>query len=194
MEEKRNDSQVPDKHIEKVVQGEIRTKKRSRFAELFIKEDIGYVKKYVVSDVIIPAILDTIVNAGTNALNMIFYGEPKKGNSRGSSRLSRISYNKYYDDRDDDRRDRYRDRDRRDYNYDDIEFDNRGDAEEVLDRLFELIQEYKIVSINDYYDLVGKHGNFTDEKYGWTDLRSAHVERTYGGRYFIKLPRAVPLN
>lgn len=194
MEEKRNDSQIPEKKIEKVIKGGIKSRKKSRFAELFIKEDLDNVKTYVFSDVIIPAILDTIVNAGTNALNMIFYGEPRGRSS--SKRSSHISYNRYYEDRDRDDRDYRRDRDRRrdNYDYEEIEFDNRGDAEEVLDRLFELINEYKIVSINDYYDLVGKHGNFTDEKYGWTDLRSARVERTYGGRYYIKLPRAVPLN
>lgn len=194
MEEKRNDSHIPDKKIEKVVTGNIKTKKKSKFRELFIKEDIGYVKNYVFSDIFIPAVKDIIVNTFTNAVDMVFYGEPRNRGSRSSS-SSRISYNKYYRDRDDrDYRDRYRDLDRRDdYDYEDIEFDNRGDAEEVLDRLFELIQEYKLVSINDYYDLVGHHGNFTDEKYGWTDLRSAHVERTYGGRYYIKLPRAVPL-
>ena len=52
MEEKRNDSQIPEKKIEKVIKGGIKSRKKSRFAELFIKEDLDNVKTYVFSDVI----------------------------------------------------------------------------------------------------------------------------------------------
>jgi hypothetical protein len=41
--------------------------------------------------------------------------------------------------------------------------------------------------------LVGITGNYTDNKYGWTDIRSASVNRTRDG-YALKLPKALPLN
>ena len=41
--------------------------------------------------------------------------------------------------------------------------------------------------------LVGVSGNYTDNKYGWTDIRNASVIRVRDG-YMIKLPKALPLN
>ena len=71
--------------------------------------------------------------------------------------------------------------------------DNRADAEEVLDSMLATIDKYGIVSVADMYDLVGITGNYTDNKYGWTDLRSARIERERDGGYTINLPRALPL-
>ena len=69
-------------------------------------------------------------------------------------------------------------------------FDTRGEAEEVLSRLDELIEMYGLVRVADLYDLVGITGDYTDNKYGWKNIRNARVERTRDG-YAIKLPRAL---
>ena len=66
-------------------------------------------------------------------------------------------------------------------------------AEDVLERMDELIATYQVVSVADFYDLVGVSGNYTDNKYGWTDIRNASVIRVRDG-YMIKLPKALPLN
>ena len=71
--------------------------------------------------------------------------------------------------------------------------DNRGEAEEVLSRMDELIAAYGLVSVADLYDLVGITGDYTDNKYGWTDIRNASVVRVKNG-YMIKMPKALPLN
>ena len=42
-------------------------------------------------------------------------------------------------------------------------------------------------------DLVGVTGNYTDNKYGWTNIRNAEVVRVRDG-YRIKLPRALPID
>lgn len=49
------------------------------------------------------------------------------------------------------------------------------------------------MSVADLYDLVGINGNYTDNKYGWFNIRTASVVRVRDG-YMIKLPKAVPLN
>ena len=67
------------------------------------------------------------------------------------------------------------------------------EAEDVLERMDELIATYQVVSVADFYDLVGVSGNYTDNKYGWTDIRNASVIRVRDG-YMIKLPKALPLN
>ena len=59
--------------------------------------------------------------------------------------------------------------------------------------MHELMHHYKVVSVADFYDLCGITGNYTDNKYGWEDIRSATISHTRDG-YIIKLPRAVPLD
>ena len=74
-----------------------------------------------------------------------------------------------------------------------IILESRGEAEDVLERMDELIATYQVVSVADFYDLVGVSGNYTDNKYGWTDIRNASVIHVRDG-YMIKLPKALPLN
>ena len=110
------------------------------------------------------------------------------------STASRVSYRSYYDRQRDDRGSRYsQPRQVGGYNYDDIILETRGEAEEVLSRMDELVETYNMVSVADLCDLVGATCKWTDNKYGWTDIRSAHVIRTRDG-YMIKLPKALPLD
>ena len=70
---------------------------------------------------------------------------------------------------------------------------NRGEAQDVLDRMDELMDTYGLVRVADLYDLVGITGNYTDNKYGWTNIRNAEIVRVRDG-YMIKMPRAVPID
>ena len=72
--------------------------------------------------------------------------------------------------------------------FDDIVIPSRQEADEVLEKMDEIIDRYDIVSVSDYYDLVGETGNYTDNKYGWSSLRTAEVVRVRDG-YIIKLPK-----
>ena len=76
------------------------------------------------------------------------------------------------------------------YSYDDIFFDTREEAEEVLSKMDELIELYGVVRVADLYELVGITRDYTDNKYGWKNIRNARIERTRDG-YAIKLPRAL---
>ena len=181
-----------EKKVEKVVSGVVKTKKKtgvSKLANLFISEDVKNVKSYITMDIIVPAIKKAVVDVVTDGINMIVHGERSRG-SKGSI-SSKVSYRSYYDRRDDDRRPS--DRTRTGYNYDDIILETRGEAEEVLDRMNELIELYKEASVADLYDLVGITGNYTDNKYGWTNLRNAEPIRVRDG-YMLRLPKVIPLN
>ena len=57
----------------------------------------------------------------------------------------------------------------------------------------ELIETYGIVSVADLYDLVGKSCNYTDNKYGWTNIRNAEPVRVRDG-YLLKMPKAGPID
>jgi len=183
----------PEKKVEKVIAGTVKSKKKSeirKFTDVFISEDIDNVKSYILLDVLIPAIKKAISDIVTNGIDMILYGET--GKIKSNSTASKVSYRSYYDGRNG-RRDYSAIRTKISYNYDDIIFDNRGEAEDVLSRMDELISTYGLVSVADLYDLVGVTGNYTDNKYGWTNIRNASVIRVRDG-YMLKLPKALPLD
>lgn len=184
---------VPEKKLEKVVQGKVTTKKKSevsKLADIFVPGDVANVKSYVIMDVLVPAVKKAISDIVTNGIDMILYGE--SGRTRKSGPASRVSYSQYYD-RDRVRRDREPVAPRANYSYNDILLDNRGEAEEVLARMDELVATYGMVSVADLNDLVGITGNYTDNNYGWTNIKSAYVQRVRDG-YLLKLPRALPID
>ena len=180
------------KKVEKVVHGRVRTKPKSgvsKITDIFISEDAANVKSYIVMDVLVPAVKKAISDIVRDGIDMILYGE-----SRGRKSSSASGYVSYRDYSRSDDRDRFRDsRSRSSYAHDDIILDSRGEAEEVLTRMDELIDTYGNVSVADLYDLVGKSSEYTDNKYGWTNIRNAEPIRVRDG-YMLKLPKALPIN
>ena len=189
---KNNKEKEPKKEkVEKIVKGVVKSKKKSGFFGSFLSGDLMDIKEYVMQDVLIPALKNAIEDTITNGISMILNGGEPRKNNRRSSTSSRISYRSYYE-----REDRERDRGRTrttGYSYDDVILETRGEAEDVINRLEELIDVYGMASVADLYDLVGISGQYTDNKYGWTDVRSATHVRVRDG-YLLKMPRAIPLN
>lgn len=182
----------PEKKIEKVVKGEAKMKKKNgaeKLATIFISEDVGNVRTYIFRDILVPAIKKAISDIFTNGIDMLLYGET--GKSKKKSQASSVSYRGYYDR--DKEPDRYYDRRKPSYNVDDFIIETRGEAEEILFRMDELIELYGSVSVADFYDLLGVTRPYTENKYGWTDIRNAYVDRVRNG-YVIKLPKARLLN
>ena len=192
---KEEQRQQSEKKVQKVVSGTVKTKKKnemSKFKDVFISEDAGNVKNYIVMDVLIPAMKKAISDIVRDGIDMILYGESGRGKKRSDSYY--VSYDKKYRDRDRDRSyDRDRDRVRRGYSCDDIIIETRGEAEEVLTRMDELIETYGVASVADLYDLVGLRCEYTDNKYGWTNLRNAEPMRVRDG-YMLKMPKALPID
>lgn len=179
------------KRVEKVVNGNVKTKKKNGFAKFlgtFLADDVENVKDYALADVIVPALKKAVYDLITGGADMLIYGKGGKGGRRTTA--GQISYQNCFSRRDDDRRSA-RTSDTR-FNVDDISFENRGDAQIVLDLMDETLDRYKFVTVADLYDAAGITAPYTASKYGWTDLRSAEVVRTRDG-YVIKLPRAVPI-
>ena len=167
------------------------TRKRNKFVNSVISEEASNVKNYVVMDVLIPALKKAISDVVTNGIDMILYGETGHTKKSGGSKVSYRSY--YYDD---DRRDRDRNYNRyrsAGYDYDDLVFESRGEAEMILDSMFDIMDRYRVVTVADLYDLAGTPGRYTDNKFGWTDLSMAQVVRIRDG-FVIKLPRALAID
>jgi len=183
--------EVKKEKLEKIVTGTVKSKKKNGFLSSFLTGDMLDIKDYVIQDVLIPAVKNTIEDIITNGISMLLNnGETRRGSNRRSSTSSRISYRSYYE-REESERDRGRRRETG-YSYDDVILESRAEAEEVIARLDELIDVYGMASVADLYDLVGISGQYTDNKYGWTDVRSASHVRVRDG-YLLKMPRAKPL-
>ena len=192
--EEQKQKETERKTLEKVVTGKVITKKKSKFSKFldeFISEDARSVKSYVFGEVLIPAIKKAISDIVTDGIDIILYGESKNGRRRSTA--DRVSYRSYYDGGT--RRTSMNERQAitSGYSYDDIILNTRGEAEDVLARMDELMSTYGLVRVADLYDLVGITGNYTDNKYGWTNIRSAEIMRVRDG-YMIKMPRAVPID
>lgn len=177
--------------VEKIVTGKVVARKKTgfrKFTDEFISEDAKNIKTYVLRDVIIPALKKVISDIVTDGIDMILYGGTRGGDYRRSN-VDKISYRNYYD-RNSTRRledSAYR---ATIYDYDDIVLSSMGEARDVLARMDELISTYGMASVADLYDLVGISGNYTDNKYGWTNIKSARIVRVRDG-YRIDMPRAM---
>ncbi len=189
-EQQESHEPMPEKRTEKVVTGNVKQRKKSGLAKagsIFVPGDVDSVKSYILMDVLVPSIKRAISDIVCNGINMLL-GEPNRG--KPGTPGAKVAYRQYY--RSDDRQDYARPRAQAQYNYDDIIFETRGDAEEVLYRMEELLERFEVVSVADLFDMAGISCNYTDNKYGWTDLRNARVERVRDG-YIINLPRATTL-
>ena len=185
--------EVAEKKVEKVVSGKTSTKKKSgmrKLSDTFLSEDVSNVKSYIFSEVLLPAAKKLVSDIVTNGTNMLLYGEIK--NKKGNS--SKVSYSRYYDDRRDRSRDYRSPVVRNNFDYDEIIFETRGDAEAVLDAMYDILNQYKVVSVAELYDLasITTH-NYTCNNYGWIDLRGSSVVHVRDG-YILKLPRALAID
>jgi len=191
-----------EKKVKRVVTSEVTRRPKplgKRFAETFVLGDMKSTSGHVVFDVMIPAAKDMLVDAGYEMLQRIFYGESRGGHRRGRgsspANNSQVNYNKMSSSsyaRRDESRPMSR-RDRATHNFDEITLDHRSEAEEVLENLYELIGQYDVATVADLYDMIGTTSDFTDEKWGWTDLRGSGVHKTRYG-YLLDLPKPSPID
>lgn len=183
-----SESKQEEKKVDKIITGTAKTKPNEvrKFAGLIVSDDASNVGNYVLMDVLIP----TFKKAVVDVVEMILFGE--KGGKRRSD--GRTPYRSYYDDRNDRQRKTANMAGR--FDYDDISFDSRGDAELVLDQMRDLVdgdRGFGLVTVADMYDLAGLQAPFTARKYGWFNLRTAEVIRGRDG-FYIRLPKAMPID
>lgn len=195
--EQQKQTVTEEKRVQKVVKKPVKTKTNEmrKLADIFISEDISNVKEYIFMDVLVPAIKKAIFDIVTNGIDMFLYGST--GKSKSNSSGSKVSYRNYYDQKNNHGGVSYRssenNRFSNGFDYDELEFDDRGDAEMVIQQMRGAIEKYGIATITDLYDLVDLTAPYTSQKYGWTKLHGAEVIR-YHGKYRLKLPKAEPMD
>lgn len=189
---KEQNQNVPGRRVEKVITGTAVQRKKNgldKLGSVFLANDVKDVKNYILQDVLIPTIKRAFYDIVCSGTGMLL-GE--RNPQRGGGQANRVSYRSYYDRNDDRRNTGGNSRAKSNYSYNDLIFNNRGDAEVVLERMFELLERFEAVSVADLFDLAGESSNYTDNKYGWTNLDDARVQAVREG-YIIQLPRATTL-
>lgn len=186
---------------EKVVKGKVTIPKKTlgeKLAETFVMADLESVVKSIVSDTIVPKVKSTICDIFESLPRMLLYGDGKsrpKGSGSGASRNETTPYYKY----------------NRPSSYDsgygsaepsavpyrrtsveNVEFENRSDAEAVLTELRERIYSEGCVSVNTFLTVIGRpeEHSYTKTQYGWNSLADARIEATRNG-WVLKLPKPV---
>jgi hypothetical protein len=185
-----------EKKLEAVVTGEVVRRKKPlgrRFKETFLGGDAKGVLGFVMLDVMIPAAKDMMADAVSQGIERMLFGEARstsrrpRGGGNGYVSYNRYSSNTPRDGRREEPRSVSRSARAR-HDFDEIILATRVEAEEVIDRLSDLVQRYESATVADLYDLVGVSGNYTDDKWGWTDIRGAAVQRIRNG-YLLDLPK-----
>lgn len=185
---------------EKVVTGEVIRRKTplgKRIAETFGATDMKSVGGFVLLDVLLPAAKDMIADAVSQGIERMLFGEARSTSRRPNKPYSGsngyVNYNRYSQGSPPFKPDRPTQKIRSSHSFDDIVLETRHEADEVLERLYDMLGRYNTASVADLYDLVGIQGSYTDDKWGWTDLHGSRVTRIRHG-YLIELPRPEPLN
>jgi hypothetical protein len=190
--------------IERVTSAEASRRKRGlgrQFKDTFIGGSARGAFDYMITDVVIPAIRDTIFDAIQGGLDRLIYGDhrPRRGTppSFYSANPPRVNYqgimsnpqrpNTPPPSRMLSRRSRAR------HDFDEIIIPNRAEAEETLDRMYDELSRYGRVTVAILYELVGIQSTHTDHKWGWTQLRGARVRSLRNGGYLLDLPEPEPL-
>lgn len=189
------------------IQGGVSLKRKTpgqRFTETFLNNgDVKTVGQTILLDVIVPALKEMIFNSGRDALSMFLWGDTRASNRGGlrtgggivrdytsysSSIVSRSS-----------NRDRVNiSRPEDSPRYNNLVFEIRGDAENILWNMREYINTYDDIQIIKLYELVKEQTGVDipmtaqDAKFGWSDLTQAYVRQVRGG-YLLDLPSPIVL-
>lgn len=174
-----------EKKVEKVIGGTARVRKKSgirKAMDNFISDDVPNIRTYVIKDVIVPTIKKII----SETVDMALFGKSRKSNPIAG----RVSYNRFYEEP---RRQAAPVQTATVYSFNEVIVDNRGEAELVLSQMQDIIETYDAVSVADMYDLVGITGEYTDNRYGWTNISNAEIVRLRDGGCLIQMPKAIPI-
>lgn len=186
---------TPEKKVEKVIEGGAVQRKKPlgrRIKENFTGADAQSVGSYVLFEVMLPQVKDLIFDMGSSALQRALFGDrggksytssSRKGytpyNTVASSAVSKISQAAKVPAT------------TASNEFGEIIVETRGEAQEVMDKIGNLIEAYGMASVSDLKAAVGITGSFTDEKFGWTHMGGTDVRRVGGQQpgFLLIFPR-----
>lgn len=202
-----DDAGKPESRLSPVVTGQVSRQKKSlgrRFRETFIGgTDAQTVWSYVAFNVLVPAAKDMLADAASQGVERMLFGDSYSPRRRGGGfqgptnntvvNYSGMSSRSRLVPQNNDPRTPLSRPVRRQHDFDDFLLPTRVEADAVIEGLSHVLERYGQASVSDLYDLLNITGDYTDEKWGWSDLRTARVTRVHNG-YLLTLPQPEPLN
>lgn len=181
---------------EKKVVAKAKVVKKSRIKEAlrtFFAQDLPEIAEHLVVDVAIPAAKNAITDMVTQGIQQLLYGEvDRRRPSSGYTSYSSSSRSSY---RSSNYRPRERDREPRQQkptSVDDLVFDTRGEAVDVIEYIAETIEQYGQVSVADLMSSVGIQPRYTDERWGWTTTDAFELRQIREG-WLVSADRPDPI-
>ena len=171
-----------------VTKGAVTTKQRgelSKLVDTILPGAAGDVKSHVIFEVLIPA----AKRAALDALAMLLGEKTRRGST--NSIVDRVSYIDYSSIGSSSNTPISRGSSV--FDLGNLVFEEYNDADIVLSALYDQLSRYRIVSVANLYELIGKQCPHTAGKYGWTKLDTAKIKKTSDG-WMLCLPRAMPLD
>lgn len=191
--------QPEEKKLTAIVDGAVRRKQpmSKRVFGSLIQGDASSVFRYILEDVALPAAKDMLTSMVSEGIERMVYGDSRSSTRRSTGRPSGtggyINYNRMTVPPRSEPRTGMSRTARSQHEFDEIVIPSRPQADDVLVRLEDLIDRYKVATVSDLYELVGESSSFADEKWGWTDIRDARVKRVRDG-YLLEMPRPEPVD
>lgn len=182
------------KQVTPVAQARLESQRGGRLKNALVAETGKALFEYAVYDVIVPMIKD----AAAAMFNRALYGDGRGYTvGRQPNSYGRTDYGAYSRPRTDgsvrDPRRELSPRAKTQHNFDEVVFNDRAEADLVLDRLMDLIDTYGVATVADFYDLAGISTDYPDNSWGWERLGGAAIRRTRAG-YILDLPRPITID
>lgn len=167
-----------------------------QFKETFIGGSARSAIEYMTMEVVIPTVRDMMAEALQSGIERLIYGDtrPRRGGAvpPSYSNVGHVNYQRMSSgaptrppsnpSRMLSRRSRAR------QDFDEIVIPTRTEAEEVLDRMYDILSRHGVVLVSELYELTGISSNHVDHKWGWTRLQGAKVARLRSGGFLLDLP------
>ena len=183
---------------EKKVIAKAKVQKKSAIKEAirtFFAQDLPEIAEHLVIDVAIPAAKNAITDMVTQGIQQLLYGEvdPRRRPTSGYTSYSGYSRVNHGTGRYESRRTERREpRQSKPTNVEDLVFDTRGDAIDVIEFITDSIEQYGQVSVADLMSSVGIQPRYTDERWGWTTTEAFEIRQIREG-WLVSADRPEPL-
>lgn len=190
-------AEQPRDKIKPITSAETRGRKNGlgrKFKATFIEGSARDAFSFAIEDVIVPAIRDGLHDALRDGLERLIYGE-SRNRPRSTSNvpwasapnLGRVDYRGYGQSTKAETRAMSRSARAR-HDFRDLVIPSAPEANEVLDRMFDLLSRHGVTYVAELYELTGIEPSHVDMKWGWTNLRGAKAVRLRNGGYLLDLP------
>ncbi len=157
----------------------------------FFKSDIKSIGDYILKKIIEPAVRKMIFDTVVNGLNIALFDKPANTTVTPTSLSGMVQYNNVSQSNNS-LINNVAISSRQNATYSNV-VRTQQEFESALNAANETILSFGCVRVSELNEFLGITGNWTDQKYGWTDISSARIEPLIGGGCRLIMPKAMQI-